>query len=154
MGVGLPKSAFRCRFQTAIGCCNYKLLCWAQLEKANWLVRWVPWSWTKVKNRWSVVNTSNAIKTRSFLLYWYKSDGNLITVQMIAGVKVTGAWHRLLWGTGEVWVLMLNEKLKQYTDKSESSDAERRCGRIGSSDEPAVWQRSEGILLSTLPKSG
>ena len=46
---------------------------------------------------------------------------------------------------------MLNEKLKQYTDKSESSDAERRCGRIGSSDEPAVMaeERRDSVIYTS-----
>ena len=38
-----------------------------------------------------------------------KSEGGLITVQTAAGVKVAGAWHRLLQGTGEVCALMLSE---------------------------------------------
>lgn len=38
---------------------------------------------------------------------------NLITGQTAVGVEVTGAWHRLLQGTGEVWTLMENEKSKR-----------------------------------------
>ncbi|MHC1761112.1 MAG: hypothetical protein AB9917_16715 [Negativicutes bacterium] len=46
---------------------------------------------------------------------------------------------------------MLNEKLKQYPDKSESRDAERRCGRIGSSDEPAVRaeERRDSVIYTS-----
>jgi len=35
MRAGLSKSTFRCGFQTAFGCCNQKLWCWAQMEKAE-----------------------------------------------------------------------------------------------------------------------
>ena len=46
---------------------------------------------------------------------------------------------------------MLNEKLKHQNDKSESSDAERRCGRLGSSDEAVVMaeERRESVIYTS-----
>lgn len=34
--------------------------------------------------------------------HWDKSGRNLVTGQTAVGVEVTGAWHRLLQGTGEI----------------------------------------------------
>ena len=46
---------------------------------------------------------------------------------------------------------MRNEKLKRCTDKSESSDAGSRCGRLGSSDESAVMaeERRESVIYTS-----
>jgi hypothetical protein len=44
-----------------------------------------------------------------------------------------------------------NEKLKRYNDKSESSDAEYRCGRIRSSEESAVMaeERRDSVIYTS-----
>jgi len=70
---------------------------------------------------------------------------------MAVGVKVTGAWRRLLQGTGELWGLMLSEKPKRWTDKGESSDADHRCGRIRSSDEATVMvvERRDSVIYTS-----
>ena len=43
----------------------------------------------------------------------YKSIGNLFTVWAAVGVEATGAWHRLMKGTGESCDVMPTEKYKQ-----------------------------------------
>lgn len=70
---------------------------------------------------------------------------------MAAGVKVTGAWCRLLQGTGEVCALMINEKSKRCNDKDESSDAKCRCGRIRSSEESVVMavERRDSVVYTS-----
>lgn len=54
----------------------------------------------------------NTVKTKGQVSSWDKSGGNLITVRVAVGIEVTGAWRRLLQGTGEPTVLMIREKSK------------------------------------------
>ena len=42
----------------------------------------------------------------------YESIRNLSTVWMAVGVEATGAWHRLMKGTGESCGVMVTEKYK------------------------------------------
>jgi hypothetical protein len=73
---------------------------------------------------------------------------------MAVGVKVTGAWCRLLQGTGEVRTLMQIEKSKLgRPDKGESREAKLGCGRIRTSVETAVMaaeQRDSVIYTSDI----
>lgn len=73
---------------------------------------------------------------------------------MAAGVKVPGAWHRLLQGTGEIWVLMRIEKPKRLNDKGESRDAGHRRGRIRSSEDAAVMaaERRNSVIYTSRVK--
>jgi hypothetical protein len=66
----------------------------------------------------------NAVKTSDCEHCWDESGGNLITGRMAVGVQATGAWYRLLWGTGEFRTLMIIEKSKLGgPDEDKSRDA-------------------------------
>jgi hypothetical protein len=106
-----------------------------------------------VKSRLSVVNDENTVKARGFNHNWDKSGGNLITGRMAVGVQATGAWCRLLQGTGEVRVLMAIEKSKLGgPDEDESRDAKLGCGRIRSSEESAVMaaERRDSVIYTSV----
>jgi hypothetical protein len=71
---------------------------------------------------------------------------------MAVGVEATGAWYRLLRGTGEVRALMAIEKSKREgPDEDESRDAKSGCGRIRNSEETAVIavERRDSVIYTS-----
>ena len=69
-------------------------------------------------------------KTEGNWLLQDNSQANLLSVVRAYGVKMARTWYRLLYGTWEAVILMLREKLKWKTHKSESTEAEYSGGVV------------------------
>ena len=81
------------------------------------------------------------VKTRSTNYSRISSEGNLFTVWAASGIQVAWPWTRFWYGTWEPVVLMLREKLKWKSHKSQSTDVEHRGGTTRSSNELSVMER-------------
>ena len=89
---------------------------------------------------WSVESHLDYVETGWYLDIRDKHDRDLITGHVAYGIKEAWTYFRLLCGTWELVVLMVTEKLKQRTCKSESTDATHKGGEIRSSDEASVME--------------
>lgn len=88
MKVVPSKSAFRSRFQTTSSGCLPKAVV-VSVEESQSISGEV---WIKETNKYELLSTRrnmlNDIKTRCLNFTYDKSAGNLITVQVVSGVKV------------------------------------------------------------------
>jgi len=59
-------------------------------------------------------------KAVSYVCVRYKCKGNLITVYMASGIKLTGRQYRVLYGTREVAIVLLTESVALSQSKWEA----------------------------------